>query len=228
MNILIVEDEWVTGTYLKKVVLLHGHKVHNIVDNGQEAIEIVQNNDIDLILMDININGSMDGIACAKTLNKTHDIPIIFITAHNDSQTIDESLDTNICGFVNKPFQALDIEIALKIALKRIINDNQEVNNSVSSSIIPLGGMYAFDVEEMSLKNDGVLINLTKTERKFLFFLASNKDSILAIDKIANYIWGVEEVSDSSLRNVIYKLRKKVPELLIESIHVMGYILRTK
>ena len=228
MTVLIVEDEWVTGAYLRKIVEVNGHSVFKIVDNGEDVLSIVENNTIDLIFMDININGSMDGLKCASILSMNHSaIPIIFVTAYSDRDTIDESLKTNIYGFVNKPFEALAIEIAIKIACKRMLDNQQVVEYKNSKDVIELSNGFSFVVEENTLKQDGIPINLTKTETKILFFLASNKDKILDISQITNYIWGGDNKSDSSLRNVIYKLRKKVPHLTIESIHAMGYMLRT-
>lgn len=95
ISILIVEDEVISTHYL--IGILESLNINTIYDATcmEEALNIVREHHIDLVFMDINIDGAEDGITCSKVINEEYFIPIIFTTAYGDSQTILEASDTN-------------------------------------------------------------------------------------------------------------------------------------
>ena len=102
-NILIVEDEIVAVQYLKRILISLSYQTIFVSNNATDALEIINKHLIDLVFMDINIQGSVDGITCAHSLNIKQNIPIIYTTAYSDSVTIVEASETNIFGYLIKP-----------------------------------------------------------------------------------------------------------------------------
>ncbi len=103
-NIVIVEDEVITQRHLQDILSQHQVNVSGCFDNAADTIEALDHIVCDMILMDINIKGPVDGIQLAKKILETQPLPIIFITAHNDDATLEELLELAPYGFISKPF----------------------------------------------------------------------------------------------------------------------------
>jgi len=88
-RILIVEDEIVVASEIKLRLEAMGFMVTGIVNNGRDAISAASEHYPDVILMDITLKGKMDGLEATREINREQDIPVIFITAHTDEQTLD-------------------------------------------------------------------------------------------------------------------------------------------
>lgn len=118
-RILIVEDEAIVA---KDIALslknLHYH-VAGIAATGEEAIEKATVSSPDIILMDIRLAGSMDGIETAREIHKTQNIPVVFLTAHADQATLTRAKTIAPFGYVVKPFVERELEAALETALYR-------------------------------------------------------------------------------------------------------------
>ena len=119
-SILIVEDDFIATEYLYQILDSFGVETIYKAKNSNEALDIVNKNHIDLVFMDINIQGGIDGIKCSSLLNEKYFIPIIFATAYADTATIDEAKDENIFGYLIKPFQISDVEATLSVAISSI------------------------------------------------------------------------------------------------------------
>lgn len=102
-KILIVEDEFITSKDLKEMLTEMGYQVCDIAATGEEAILKAKNHQPDLILMDIMLRGKMTGIEASKTINKTLDVPIIYLTAYSDKKTFEKAKDTEPSSYIVKP-----------------------------------------------------------------------------------------------------------------------------
>lgn len=230
-NFLIVEDEVISTEYLSRILVKLGHKSIHEASNLDEALAVVLNNPIDLVFMDININGTVDGITLAKVLNEKQYLPIVFTTAFGDSNTILETNDTNIFGFLIKPFSKNDIEATLSVALKRIQERDNYVFNSKAQiqeefSVVNLGCNQTFDMStKMFLLNDEPL-NLTKKEIELVYILCKNINVNTSYEIIRFSLWEELDISASTIRDTVSRLRKKIPKLDIENISGVGYILK--
>ncbi len=103
MNILIVEDDKVLSLMLTRMVQKIGHQVSGSVTNGEDALELVSSKEIDLILMDIMLEGEMDGIKTMRIIRETSDIPVIYVTGNSDRSTIERAKETNYVAYLVKP-----------------------------------------------------------------------------------------------------------------------------
>ncbi len=118
INIMIVEDEFIIALDIKDSLKRLGYKIPTLATNGIEAIEKAINLKPDLILMDIMLEGDLDGIQAAKEIRQKHDIPILFISSFSDKKSISHAYDISPYGYLIKPFSINDLEAAINRALK--------------------------------------------------------------------------------------------------------------
>ena len=118
VNILVVEDEAITALNLKYDLEDLGYEVPETIDNGNDAIEKSQELYPDLVLMDINLKGNVDGIEAAKEISEMG-IPIIFLTANTDDMTAFEALKTAPYGYLSKPYSSKDLELTVAMVLRK-------------------------------------------------------------------------------------------------------------
>jgi PAS domain S-box-containing protein len=118
-RILIVEDEQVTAEDLRDTLTDLGYTVTGVVSNGADTIAQAEENPPDIALMDIRIQGDMDGTAAALILRKRFNIPVIYLTAHADPATLMRAKHAGPLGYITKPFQEAALHASIEIALHR-------------------------------------------------------------------------------------------------------------
>lgn len=125
VNILIVEDESIVALDIKDKVEHLGYGVLAVVSSGEKAIEEVKKVQPDLVLMDIVLKGEIDGIETARRIREHFDIPIIYLTAHSDNQTLKRAEITGPFGYLVKPFVDSELRSAIETVLyKKGITNN--------------------------------------------------------------------------------------------------------
>ncbi|MFA9373196.1 MAG: response regulator [Poseidonibacter sp.] len=229
-NILIVEDEAISAHYLINILDSLGFASIFEVSNADEAMRTIENNQIDLVFMDININGAIDGITCAHLINERYFLPIIYTTAYSDSQTIINASDTNIFGFLIKPFDLSTVEATIRVALKKIdlfknITTNKPIN-SINNNLIDLGENQIYNLEAKILYIENCTIDFTKKEIELLYVLASNLNQSISFEILTDFVWGNKNISNSTIRDTVRRLRIKAPKLNIQTVVGLGYILK--
>jgi len=117
VKILIVEDEMILAMGLKMKLEDFGYLVTDLAPSGLQAIESVEKEQPDLILMDIVLKGDMDGIDTAKSIVKLYDIPIIFLTAYADDEILERAKKTCPYGYILKPYKDDELKANIKMAL---------------------------------------------------------------------------------------------------------------
>ena len=118
-KILLVEDDDVIAKVADWRLKNLGYRVCGRATSGAEAMELVVNARPDLVLMDINIRGDVDGIETAKMIKKGFNIPVIFVTSHSDGPTLERAKETRPDGFIVKPFDDNDLRVAIQLALNK-------------------------------------------------------------------------------------------------------------
>lgn len=118
-RILIVEDEAITAMELEETLKKRGYDVVGTAANGGTAIRIAKEKWPDLILMDIRIEGKIDGIETANQIGLSHDIPIIFLTAYSDDVTLARAIKTKSHSFMLKPFNEKELYSNIELAIGR-------------------------------------------------------------------------------------------------------------
>src|SRR5659263_275510 len=115
-QILVVEDEILIAEGLQRKLKAMGYAVPVIVSSGEEAIKKTKENNPDLVLMDINLYGKMDGIEAASKIHSFSDIPVIYLTAYADNKTLERAKITEPYTYLIKPFKDREVQINLEIA----------------------------------------------------------------------------------------------------------------
>lgn len=128
-RILVVEDESIVAFNLQQRLSMLGYDVPAIAVSGQESIDLVAQTRPDLVLMDIHIQGDMDGIEVAAKLRETHAVPVIYLTAYSEDSTLERARKTQPYGYLLKPFSERELHATIQMAFERHRLEN-ELNDS--------------------------------------------------------------------------------------------------
>lgn len=123
LNVLVVEDEFLVAADIEESLLSLGYKVQNTVASGQAAIDEVEKNLPDVILMDIILKGAMNGIEAATKIQQKHNVPIIYLTANADIGTVEKAKISLPYGYIIKPFTDKELQTNIEIARFKFEND---------------------------------------------------------------------------------------------------------
>jgi len=139
-TILIVEDDHVTALLMKRFCIELGNTAVDIISNGEEAISSVNTLNPHVVLMDITLEGEIDGIEAADRIYRHSNVPVIFITTSADDQTVTRAMSSNPFGYIIKPFTKKDIKTAIEMALLRhtlehTIRENEYRMTTILNSI---------------------------------------------------------------------------------------------
>ncbi len=118
-KILIVEDSWATAGELKSRLEKMGYQIAGVLKTGEDAVAFAMERKPDLIIMDIVLNGAMDGISAAEEIRKCCNVPFVFITSHTDNAILERAKLTDPDGYLLQPFTNEDLHVAVEIALQR-------------------------------------------------------------------------------------------------------------
>ena len=116
-KILIVEDETIVSLHLRNSLKKLGYSVSHSVTSGEQALEFIAKKVPDLILMDIMLDGKLDGISTSEKIQKDHDVPIIYLSAYSDNKTLGRAKATFPCSYLTKPFKDEDLKANIELAL---------------------------------------------------------------------------------------------------------------
>ena len=108
-KILIVEDEKIIAEDLSLTLSALGHNIIGITTTGESAIKIARIFHPDIILMDIMLDGEVDGVQAAEQIRVDYNIPVIYVTAYSDEKTRKKAAKTNPLGYINKPFDEREL-----------------------------------------------------------------------------------------------------------------------
>jgi len=226
--VMVVEDEVITQRYIKDILTEQSMMISVVVDNSEDALKHLEDTSCDLILMDININGPMDGLRLAKHILGKHDVCIIFITAYSDETTLAEALELAPYGFIIKPFTPNDISTMIKIGYKRfLISRSSPQKNKTKEKEIAITKNLIYDSSKGILFDNGIPVNLSNLQLELMGVLAKNINSVVSNEFIISEVWGDQNANEVSLRTLVYGLRKILPSMTLVTYSKMGYMLKS-
>jgi len=140
IKVMVVEDDSQVAFTLKKVLTRIGHQLVACVPTGEEAVETAAERQPDIILMDIKLKGEMDGIEAARAIQQRADIPIIYLTAYSDQETLARAELTVPFGYLIKPFKREELKSSIQMAvyrhsLERKLRENEQWVSTTLQSI---------------------------------------------------------------------------------------------
>ncbi len=211
MNILIVEDD---------KSLNNGIALSFLSDKTVQAYSILEarnlfNTDIELIILDINLpDGS--GLDFCRQIRTMSNVPIIILTANDMETDIVAGLESGADDYITKPFSLAVLRARVNAVLRR---------NEHADSVFKEDG-FDFNFDTMMFVNNGMPIELSKTEQKLLKLFVNNRGRTLSRDMLIDRIWteGAEFVEGNALSVAVRRLREKLPDAPIKTVYGIGYI----
>ena len=220
IKILIVEDETLVAMDLKSTLTKMDFKVTDIVQSYEGVARSIKKSEPDIIMMDIYLGEKTDGIDIAKEIHKRKKIPILYLTAFSDDETMERAFETDPIGYLIKPFKREDLKSTIQLGLYKINKVN--LTNTNNNSIY-IGFDYYFDIGESLLYYKDKHIKLGKKERVLLSILIKAKGNIVHFDELEHAVWAGQKPSNSALRTLVYRLKSKLGCQLIEATYSYGY-----
>ena len=212
-KILIVEDDKKISRILKLQLERKNHEI-TIIENGIDALNEINGKRefYDLILLDLGLP-SMEGNEVCKNVRKISKVPIIVVSAKNNTEEKVDLLKSGASDYVTKPFDFLELEARININIRK-----EKISEIIYKTL-------TLNMENYSAYLENNLILLTKTEFELVKLLIENKEEIVLRDKIVEKIWGWE-ASDNLLDSTIKKIRQKLGKEKIKTVRGIGYILQ--
>lgn len=221
---MLVEDDHVVRS-LVRILLEDEGLVVVEATTGTEAVERFGQQPVDLVLLDIRLPG-MSGFDVCRQLRRSSDVPIIMVTAQQDSHDVVAGLELGADDYVTKPFNDRELLARVRAQLRR------RASGVTSTDAITLGDIEVRTEEGRVLRN-GQEVSLTKTEFQLLSHLAQHPNRVWSRDQLLEHVWGYAYQGDGRLVDThIARLRSKVevdpanPEL-IQTVRGLGYRLST-
>ncbi|MEF9991927.1 MAG: response regulator transcription factor [Romboutsia sp.] len=208
-NILVVDDDKEIVESIEIYLKTEGFKIYKAYD-GMEALEVLMNADIHLILMDIMMP-RLDGIKATIKIREEKNIPIILISAKGEDTDKIMGLNIGADDYITKPFNLLELIARVKSSLRRYVNLGNYNNEVKKSSDTLINGGIEVHLLSKEVKVDGEHKKLTPIEYKILILLLENKGRVFSIDEIYERVWEEDSFkSDNTVAVHIRRIREKI------------------
>lgn len=133
IHILLVEDEGILAMELSDSLEADGYFIVGIANNGRKALDLYQRQRVDLLLCDITIKGDWDGIETVRRLTAERPIPVIYLTALTDRETLERAKQTYPAAYVNKPYQLASLRTAIELAIHNFNQRSKPVSTAATT-----------------------------------------------------------------------------------------------
>ena len=204
-NILICDDEADIVSALKIYLSSEGYNLFEAYD-GRQALEVVENNDIHLILMDVMMP-ALDGIAATAKLREKSNIPIILLTAKSEDSDKVLGLNIGADDYITKPFNPLEVLARVRSALRRYATLG---GMSKKDDCLAIGGIELNDATK-TVTVDGEGVSLTPIEFNILKLFMQNPGRVFSTEQIYNLVWNEDSFgSNGAVAVHIRHLREKI------------------
>ncbi|MDD2782005.1 response regulator transcription factor [Sulfuricurvum sp.] len=215
MKILLLEDEQMLSEAINEYLLSAGHRVTSFYD-GIDALDALQKETFDLLILDINVPG-IDGL---DLLEQLHALkirpPAIYISALVDIEGISRAYDLGCYDYLKKPFHLKELSLRIDKVMQSCTTPQNHLRLSKS---------YAYDASTSTLMCDNVTQTLTKRQLQIIDLLARNRGRVVDFDQFRNYVWDEEYVDNATIRAEVSRLKKSLKEDFIQNIRALGYMI---
>ena len=216
MKILVVDDEALLVKGIRFNLKSEGYDVIT-GSNGQEAVEIAQKEQPDLIVLDVMMP-VMDGLTACSKIREFSDVPIILLTAKVEDMDKLIGFDHGADDYLTKPFNILELKARIKALLRRAKGPARPGRNPALLTV----GDLSLDTEQRVAIRDGRTIDLTAKEYDLIELLMKNPRRVYSRESLMNLVWGYSYAGDYRTVDVhIRRLREKLEENPAEPDHIM-------
>ena len=153
-KIMIVEDELFIAKNIQRILENNNYIVTAVVKTGEEAVRNAEKYKPDLVLMDIILDGEMSGIEASEIINQKFNIPVLFLTAHSDSETFNKAKLTLPFGYLTKPFDERQLIMAIEVAIYR--DKSEKEKEKLRNEIKTLHGLLPICANCKKIRNEKV------------------------------------------------------------------------
>lgn len=208
-KILVVDDEKPISDIIKFNLTKEGFEVETAYD-GEEALERVEEYNPDLMILDLMLP-KKDGLEVAREVRKTHDMPIIMVTAKDTEIDKVLGLEMGADDYVTKPFSNRELVARVKANLRRR-DLSQKANEDDENKNITIGNLVIMP-EAYIVEKNGEKIELTHREFELLHYLAQHMDQVMTREHLLQTVWGYDYFGDVRTVDVtVRRLREKIED----------------
>ena len=208
-RVLVVDDEREIREAIR--IYLRGEDIETIMaTNGQEAVDLMKQQDIHLILMGVMMPG-IDGIVATSLIREFSNVPIIMLTAKSEDTDKIMGLSLGADDYITKPFNPMELVARVKSQLRRYLQlGSQTVTSSTNQDILEVNGLR-INTATKQVFVDGKEVRLTPTEFKILSLLMRNKGRVFSISDIYENVWDEPGYNaENTVAVHIRKIREKI------------------
>ena len=208
-NILVVDDDKEIVESIEIFLKNEGYNVYKAY-NGMEALDVLVNNDVHLILMDIMMP-KLDGIKATIKIREEKNIPIILVSAKSEDTDKIMGLNIGSDDYITKPFNLLELIARVKSNLRRYVTLGTYNNEKLGNNEVLISGGLELNTSTKEVKVDGQIVRVTPIEFKILNLLIANKGRVFSIDEIYEKVWNEESFNvENTVAVHIRRIRGKI------------------
>ena len=216
-TILYVEDEPGIRENVTATLRFFAREVHAAAD-GVEALELFRRTPVHIVISDVRMP-RLDGIDLIKEIRKRDPrVPVVITTSHKDEEVLLEAVRLFLTDYLLKPFGYPELKGILEKCGRKLIDEGM--------ARTPITADAWFDCLRLELIVDGKREELTKKEILFLQLAIRNKNRLLTREMLEELVWEGEEMTEAALRNLLFRLRKRIGKEAIATVQDVGFLLR--
>ncbi len=247
IDIVIVEDDEITALNLSMSLQKYGYNIVETCDNIKDAKNKINTLSPNLIIIDISLQDTYDGILLAQYIRQKYKIPFIFLTSHSDDGVIAQAKETEPYGYIVKPFDPSSLHATIQMAIFKYNIENNKKNNmnrlredhsnvekfekllysrrSTDEPVVTFGEDYHLNVSACETFYKNKKLKLTKKENAFLRLLVAKVGQVVSFEQATNYVWDKHGATENSVRTLVWRLRNKLETDIIKNASGIGYFI---
>lgn len=218
----MIEDEVKLARFVELELRYEGYDV-TVCHDGREGLQMVTDGNYDMILLDLMLPG-LTGIEICRRVRKFSNVPIIMLTAKDETMDKVAGLDSGADDYLTKPFAIEELLARMRVAFKHAHA------GGAKKVILEVQGLE-IDTDKRMVTVNGTVVDLTKKEYELLLYLVQNKNIVLSREQILNEVWGYSYIGETNVVDVYIRyLRSKIDEAFgikyIHTIRGVGYYVK--
>ena len=185
VKILIVEDDMIIAADISMQLTRMGYDITGILPRGEDALDHVTQNKPDIVLMDVNLKGELDGVQTAERIQDRHSVPLIYLTANADEATFNRAKHTLPEAFISKPFKRIDLERAIELVVGKMKKEAADpdfiTDNGQETEALLLDDRIFVRFKDRMVKIFIKDILFAEAERNYCRIQSANKEYLMTV-----------------------------------------------